>query len=51
MTVLVNRHHQNDKGRRLGDFPSYFNELVRRAGYMKASDIVRQRFSIYVQIK
>ena len=51
MVVMVDRRNQNSKGAKIGDFGKYFNEIMRRAGYMKASDIVRVQFNISVWIK
>jgi len=51
MTIQVDRNQQNKQGAQIVDFPSYFDELMRRAGYVRAASIVRQRFNISTFIK
>jgi len=51
MVIMVDRRNQNNKGAKICDFGKYFTEIMRRAGYMKASDIVRVQFGIIVRIK
>ena len=51
VVIQVDRNQQNKRGAQIVDFPSYFNELMRRCGYVKASSIVRQRFNISTFIK
>jgi len=51
MVLMVDRVRQNRRGAQIGDFASYFDELIKRAGYINAADIVRLRFNISVYIK
>ena len=50
-TLLVARKLQNAKGEAIVHFPSYFNQLIRRMGYVKAKHTVRTEFHIFVCIK
>ena len=49
--LLVDRKLQNAKGESIRDFKAYFDELLRRAGYIKAKQIIRQECHIFITIK
>lgn len=50
-TFVVNRGKQNEAGSKIADFPAYFDELLRRMGYVNAAHMCRVRFHIHVTIK
>ena len=50
-TMLVDRRLQNSKGKSIVDFKAYFDELLRRTGYIRAKVIVRSEFHIFITIK
>ena len=49
--IRVDRSIQNSKGKKIVDFDAYFKALIKKVGYMKASDIVRVNCSIKVYIE
>ena len=49
-TLLVDRKLQNTKGESIRDFKAYFNELLCKAGYVKAKQIIRQECHIFITI-
>jgi len=51
VTIQVDRENQNRQGAQIVDFSRYFDELIRRAGYVEAASIVQKRFNISVFIK
>ena len=51
VVFTVDRSKQNKQGVRIGDFKSYFDELMKRAGYVKAAHIVKEKFGIETNIK
>ena len=50
-TLLVDRNLQNAKGKGIVDFKAYFDTLLQRVGYIKAKQIMRREFHIFIVIK
>lgn len=50
-TLLVDRNQQNNKGVAITNIKAYFDELLRRVGYIKAKTIMRREFHIFICIK
>ena len=51
VTLLVDRAQQNAKGELIVHLKAYFNQLIRRVGYIKAKLIMRREYHIFVNIK
>ena len=43
--IQIDRTNQNKKGEAINDFKNYFNILLKRTSYIKASEISRINFS------
>jgi len=50
-TMLVDRGQQNERGAQITDIKAYFDVLLKRAGYIKAKNIMRREFHIFICIK
>ena len=47
-TMLVDRQHQNKRGKAIVDFKAYFDALISKCGYIVAKRIIRTKCHIFV---
>ena len=51
VTILVDRQLQNKEGEKIVHFKEFFDQLIIRTGYVKAKEIMRNQYNIFVCVK